>query len=85
MDVLRFELGLRIPQDVSVVGYDDVSLAHWPSYDLTTVRQPANRMAQETVNILMDRLDTGLNSPKSVALDGPLIMRSSARKPQGWT
>lgn len=85
MDVLRFELGLSVPQDVSVVGYDDVTLSHWPSYDLTTVRQPANRMAAETVRILMDRLNTGHNSPQSVALDGPLITRSSARKPQGWT
>ncbi len=44
MDVLRFELGLTVPQDVSVVGYDDVALSAWSSYDLTTVRQPSNRM-----------------------------------------
>lgn len=85
MDVLRFELGLRVPDDVSVVGYDDVGLAAWPSYDLTTVRQPANQMVAETISILMNRISTGLNTPQSVALEGPLMIRGSARKPQGWT
>ena len=40
MDTLRYELGLKIPDDVSVVGYDDVPAASWPSYSLTTVQQP---------------------------------------------
>ena len=38
IDALRFELGLRVPQDVKVVGFDDIAQAHWRSYDLTTVR-----------------------------------------------
>ncbi|WP_298839028.1 LacI family DNA-binding transcriptional regulator [uncultured Roseobacter sp.] len=82
MDVLRFELGLSVPGDVSVVGYDDVTLARWPSYDLTTVRQPANRMVAETVSVLMDRLSDNDTAPRRVALDGPLIVRGSARKPK---
>ncbi|MGJ5618387.1 LacI family DNA-binding transcriptional regulator [Sulfitobacter sp. MF3-043] len=83
MDVLRFELGLSIPGDVSVVGYDDVSLAAWPSYDLTTVRQPANRMVAETVDILMTRIDDTDMPARRITIDGPLIMRGSARKPKG--
>ncbi|WP_300036162.1 LacI family DNA-binding transcriptional regulator [uncultured Roseobacter sp.] len=79
MDVLRFELGLRVPQDVSVVGYDDVALACWPSYDLTTVRQPANRMVAETVSVLLDRLSDRETAPRRIALDGPLMIRGSAR------
>lgn len=85
MDVLRFELGLSVPGDVSVVGYDDVGLAAWPSYDLTTVRQPAGQMAQATIEILMDRLADPDTKPRRVALDGPLILRGSARIPKGWT
>ncbi len=80
MDVLRFELGLRIPQDVSVVGYDDVTLASWPSYDLTTVRQPANRMVTETVTTLLSRIEDPTSPVRRVAIDGPLIIRGSARK-----
>lgn len=83
MDVLRFELGVRIPDEVSVVGYDDVALAGWPSYNLTTVRQPANRMAAETVDLLMGRLDDPGMPPRRIEIDGPLIIRGSARTPQG--
>ena len=85
MDVLRYELGLKVPQDVSVVGYDDVALASWPSYDLTTVRQPANRMVAEAVEALMARLDGEDIAPRSIVLDGPLMIRGSARKPEGRT
>lgn len=85
MDVLRYELGLRVPQDVSVVGYDDVTLSHWPSYDLTTVRQPANRMVAATVAALLARLADDDEAPRRITLDGPLIIRGSARKLEGNT
>lgn len=84
MDVLRFELGLRIPEDVSVIGFDDVPLAHWPTYDLTTVRQPANRMVEHTIDILLDKIVCGVSQPQQVRIDGPLIVRGSARKPDVW-
>ncbi|WP_227267491.1 LacI family DNA-binding transcriptional regulator [Roseobacter weihaiensis] len=82
MDVLRFELGLRVPDDVSVVGYDDVTLSCWPSYDLTTVRQPANRMVAETTRALMARLAGQDEAPQRIVLDGPLMIRGSARLPK---
>jgi hypothetical protein len=50
MDTLRYELGLRVPEDVAVIGYDDVAMAAWPAYDLTTVRQDADRMVAATVD-----------------------------------
>lgn len=82
MDVLRFELGLHVPEDVSVVGYDDVALAQWPSYDLTTVRQPANRMVAATTRALLSRLSGDADTPQRIILDGPLMIRGSARKPK---
>lgn len=85
IDVLRYELGLRVPEDVSVVGYDDVTLAHWPSYDLTTVRQPANAMVAATVDALMARLNEEDGTPRRIMLDGPLMIRGSARTPKGQT
>jgi DNA-binding LacI/PurR family transcriptional regulator len=84
LDTLRFELGLDVPSDVSVVGYDDVPAASWPSYDLTTVRQPANRMVAETVEILIDQIERGATDPRRIAIDGPLILRGSAKIPEGW-
>lgn len=79
MDVLRFELGLRVPQDVAVVGYDDVPAATWRAYDLTTVRQPANRMVAQTVEILLDKIENPKAKPRRVEIDGPLIERGSTR------
>jgi len=85
MDVLRSELGLSVPGDVSVIGYDDVPTAAWPAYNLTTVRQPANRMVAETVELLLNEIDGIGSGSRKVAIDGPLIVRGSARIPEGWT
>ena len=85
MDVLRSELGLSVPGDVSVVGYDDVALAAWPSYDLTTVRQCSDEMAAATVAALVARLDGPHELAQQVLIPGDLILRGSARIPKGWT
>lgn len=84
MDVLRFELGLRVPEDVSVVGYDDVPIAAWPAYNLTTVRQPANRMVAETVDLLLAEIDGERRGARKIEIDGPLILRGSARIAEGY-
>ncbi|WP_417818756.1 LacI family DNA-binding transcriptional regulator [Tritonibacter scottomollicae] len=85
MDVLRFELGLRIPEDVSVVGYDDVPPAAWRAYNLTTIRQRANLMVAETVRAMFEQIDTpDTASPCHVQIEAPLILRGSARIPDDW-
>jgi DNA-binding LacI/PurR family transcriptional regulator len=84
MDALRSDLGLGIPGDVSVVGYDDVPIAAWPAYDLTTIRQPVNRMVAATVEALLGQIE-GQALPQKLRLDGPLVVRGSARIPEGYT
>ena len=84
MDTLRHDLGLRVPEDVSVVGYDDVPTAAWRSYDLTTVRQPANRMVAETVEALLAKIEDPTLPAKKIEIQGPLVLRGSARKAEGW-
>lgn len=84
MDTLRFKLGFAVPEQVSVVGYDDVPAASWPAYDLTTVRQAANRMVADTVTILLDQIENNCHEPRHIAIDGPLILRGSARAPIDW-
>lgn len=86
MDVIRHELGLSIPGEVSVVGFDDVPLAAWLSYNLTTVRQRAKLMVEETVRALLaqiESIDTAIT--RNIAVEAPLIVRGSARIPEGWT
>jgi DNA-binding LacI/PurR family transcriptional regulator len=84
MDVLRGELGLSVPGDVSVVGYDDVPPAAWLAYDLTTIRQRANLMVQNTVSILLDLIENPDAPPTRVKVNAPLVVRSSARIPKDW-
>lgn len=83
MDVLRFELGIDVPNDVSVVGFDDVQLSAWPTYDLTTVRQRANAMVAQTVDILLARIAAPTAPVRHASIDAPLIIRGSARLPKG--
>lgn len=81
MDVLRGELCLRIPDDVSIVGYDDVPEAGWGGYDLTTVAQPSEAMVEATVTILMDQIERREISRRAAVLPARLVVRSSARRP----
>ncbi|RDC71000.1 LacI family DNA-binding transcriptional regulator [Rhodovulum sp. 12E13] len=85
MDVLRFELGLAVPGDVSVVGFDDVPPAAWPAYALTTVRQRANLMVERTVEVLLAQIEDGAADAPPSVIPAPLVVRGSARVPEGWT
>ena len=80
MDVIRFEFKLRIPDDVSVVGYDDVPPASWPSYSLTTVKQRADEMVKETVRILTESIDKKDQKIIRLSIDSPIVIRNSTRK-----
>ncbi len=79
MDVLRFELGLKVPEDVSVVGFDDVPPARWPAYNLTTYRQNVDAMVAETVTTLLDSINLKSGVPRQVVVDGNLVVRGSTR------
>jgi len=62
MDVLRLEMGLRVPDDVGVIGFDDVPQAAWGSYRLTTVRQCVEPMVDATVTLLREQMRGQLNA-----------------------
>ncbi len=81
MDVLRHELKLRVPEDVSVVGYDDVPGAAWKGYDLTTVSQSLPGMIEATVSTLTEQINNQSVNKKAVILPAALTIRSSARLP----
>lgn len=85
MDTLRFEMGISIPNDVSIIGYDDVPMAAWSAYSLTTVRQPVNKMVNTTIETLLGQITDPTRKPHKTEIPGPLIARGSARRPEGWT
>jgi DNA-binding LacI/PurR family transcriptional regulator len=81
MDVLRGEMRLRVPQDVSVVGYDDVPEAGWGGYRLTTVEQPSEPMIEAAVSILAEQIEKGVIKRRAAVLPARLVIRDSARLP----
>lgn len=77
MDVLRSELGLRVPGDVALIGFDDVPSAAWPAYGLTTIRQHAEAMVATAVEALLSEIGgTEVTSPAPLPVT--LIRRESA-------
>ncbi|MGQ0603911.1 MAG: LacI family DNA-binding transcriptional regulator [Anaerolineales bacterium] len=79
MDAARYDLGLRVPDDVSIIGFDDLPMAAWPAYSLTTVRQPVNRMIDATMELLSERIEDPNAEPVFKLVPGTLIRRNSAR------
>jgi DNA-binding LacI/PurR family transcriptional regulator len=76
MDVLRQELGLRIPQDVCVAGFDDVPQAAWGAYQLSSVSQPIEPMVSATVNLLIEQIK-GQVEQRTVVVPCALVARAS--------
>lgn len=73
-------LSLRVPDDLSIVGYDDVPLAQWSSPSLTTVHQPLQKMAEEASRLLL-RLRDGAGDPGSrMDLATHLVVRNSTAR-----
>jgi len=81
IDVARFEFGLGIPQDVSIVGYDNAGPGRWNGYSLTSVEQPVNEMVDATIDMLMKQIDGNAPRLRQQKIRGDLIVRSSARIP----
>ncbi len=78
LDVLRLELGLRVPQDVAVVGFDDVPQAAWGAYRLTTVRQQVEPMVEATVSLLREQMHSELR-PRDIVVPCTLVERGTVR------
>ncbi len=72
IDELRYHLDLDVPGDVSVVGFDGVRAAGWASFDLATIQQPVESMAEAAVSMLMDRLDNADLPPEKRTFSGVL-------------
>jgi DNA-binding LacI/PurR family transcriptional regulator len=75
MDGLRIRGGRKIPDDIAVVGFDDIPAAAWPSYSLTTIQQPVDTMLKATLDILDAPGDERVRD--RLQFVGPLIVRNS--------
>jgi len=76
-------LGLRVPDDVSVVGFDDVELCQWVSPELTTVRQPLAEMAREATRMVIALSRDGVRPTPRLELATTVVVRQSTAPPAG--
>lgn len=79
LDVIRHELGLRVPQDVAVVGFDDVTQASWPSFNLSTVRQRLNTMVSTCVDELISSIENTDHPVRKLRIEPVAIYRGTTR------
>ena len=71
------EAGLHVPQDISVVGFDDVPLAVFSNPELTTIRQPLQRMGQIAAKTLIDQIEVKAEFQPEIVIEPELIVRAS--------
>lgn len=74
--------GLSVPEDIAVIGFDDIPHASWPAINLSTIRQPKSRMGIAAVEILLEQLQTTNGEgasfkAKKIILDPELIIRGT--------
>ncbi|KPQ24649.1 MULTISPECIES: LacI family DNA-binding transcriptional regulator [unclassified Halomonas] len=80
IDTLRHEFGLAVPDDVSVIGFDDVPMAAWPSHSLTTLKQPVELMASKATELLMAQINQIDTAPEHIMLPVTPMLRNSTRR-----
>jgi DNA-binding LacI/PurR family transcriptional regulator len=79
MDAARIDLGITIPKNLSIVGFDGSGPAGWASYALTSIRQPVRRMTEAAVAMLMERIEDGSTPAERRLFSGELLPGGSAR------
>ncbi len=77
MDGARYDFGLNIPEDLCIVGFDDIEQSSWTSYNLTTFSQPVDEIVKSSVAWLQS--DATAGRVRSANLHAPLIWRKTIR------
>jgi LacI family transcriptional regulator len=77
-------LGVRIPEELWIVGYDDIELASWGAYELTTVRQPMEEMVAHAIKLLLSKIANRHKPLENMCFPNELVIRrSTGRQPLG--
>lgn len=72
-----FDSGGKVPEDYSVAGYDGIDIAHYYNPSITTIRQPVEEIARESIRILFEKLNNNKKIEKHKIFDGELIVGQS--------
>jgi DNA-binding LacI/PurR family transcriptional regulator len=83
MDTARHEFGLSIPDELSVIGFDDIEQAGWLSYRLTSFAPPVGELAAAVVDLATMGEAAAEEAPASRFLEAPLVWRDTVRDARG--
>ena len=70
-------IGLRVPDDVSIIGFDDIKFASLPGIELTTIKVPKYQMGYLSAKILIDEIEGKRKGVKQVVLEPELVIRKT--------
>ena len=73
-------LGINVPEDISVTGFDDIEMAKYTVPSLTTIRQPVEKIANAAINNLIDIIEEKAHVRQHVTIEHELILRGSTRR-----
>lgn len=76
LDALR-KKAVQVPEQVKVIGFDNIDMASWPAYELTTWEQPIEKMVEETVNYLLAEIAEYTGTAKVLEVEGTFIERKT--------
>jgi len=76
------ELGVRVPEELSVIGFDDIAYATMVGPMLTTVRQPLGELGRTAVNLLLRLLERPSSEPRQIELSTRLVVRDTTAPPR---
>ncbi len=79
MDAARHTVGLAVPDDVSIIGFDDIPMAAWPGFNLTTLRNPVDEAVDNILDLLQRRIERP-NLPPVIRRIRPVMVRRGSAK-----
>ena len=79
LDYIKQKTKLKIPNQIEVIGYDDMIMANWESYNLSTVRQPIRKMSKLTTQLIDDYLQDPDFEAANHLIEGKFIKRKSSK------
>ena len=72
-------MGIRIPEDIGVMGFDNIFMSNWPAYQLTSLQNPTEELAERGVRLLIDKIQNNDFTPDILQLNFKLVERRSTQ------
>lgn len=80
-DYIRSQSGRRIPEDIGVLGFNDIAMAGWPAYNLTTIRQPIDEITANAVEMICARIESPSLPVQTRLVPCAAVIRGTLREP----